>query len=175
MKLIALLHTQSDGSLAKAALETVSAAKQLGVPFAIGILGKGAKAACDTVAASGADVFFAVEGDAFEQPRYATDVAAEVALVQAAGADVVLEAQTSRFARSLPGAAYRLGAQTDTHIVSLALDGEKITAQRWYYRQRFSRPSPARHVRWSCWSIPVCTNRTRVRLPPRPCRTWQLR
>ena len=39
MKLIALLHTQSDGSLAKAALETVSAAKQLGVPFAIGILG----------------------------------------------------------------------------------------------------------------------------------------
>ncbi|MBQ7188691.1 MAG: electron transfer flavoprotein subunit alpha [Kiritimatiellae bacterium] len=136
MKLIALLHTQADGSLAKAALETVSAAKQLGVPFAVGILGKGAKAACGAVAACGAEGFFAVEGEAFEQPRYATDVAAETALVQAAGADVVLAAQTSRFARSLPGAAYRLGAQVDTHIVSLSLEGEKITAQRWYYRQR---------------------------------------
>ena len=87
MNLIVLLHTQPDGSLPKAAFEAVSAAKQLNAPFSVGILGANAKAACGQLADSGAAAYYAAEGDDLAQPRYATDVAAAVALVKAAGAD----------------------------------------------------------------------------------------
>lgn len=140
MKLLALLHTQADGTLPKAALETLTAAAslnaQLGGTLAVGILGAGASAAADTVAGCGAAAFLAVGDDAVTQPRYATDTAAAAALIQAAGAELVLAPNTSRFARSLPGAAHRVGAQIDTHIIAVSGEGGAVKAQRWFYRQR---------------------------------------
>lgn len=140
MKILALLHTQADGTLPKASLETLNAAvtlnAQLGGTLAVGVLGAGASAAADTVAGCGAAAFLAVGDAAVAQPRYATDAAAAAALIQTAGAELVLAPNTSRFARALPGAAHRAGAQIDTHIVAVSGEGGAVKAQRWFYRQR---------------------------------------
>ncbi len=135
-KILALLHTQADGSLPKAAYEILTAAVSLGQPFDVAVLGAGASAAADTVAGCGATAFFAVGDEAVTQPRYATDAAAAAALIRAAGAEVVLAPNTSRFARCLPGVAHRVGAQIDTHIVAVCGEGGAVRAQRWFYRQR---------------------------------------
>lgn len=140
MKILALLHTQADGALPRAALETLTAAAQLnaqlGGTLTVGVLGANAAAAADTVAGCGAAAFLAVGDEAVALPRYATDAAAATALIQAAGAEIVLAPGTSRFARCLPGAAHRVGAQIDTHIVAVCGEGGKVHAQRWFYRQR---------------------------------------
>lgn len=139
-QILALLHTQDDGLLPKAALEIVTAATELkarmGATLKIGLLGAKAAEAAKNLAAAGADGYLVVEDEAVARPRYATDSAAAVALIKAAAADVVLAPGTSRFARCLPGAAARAGIQIDTHIVSLKAEGGAIQAQRWFYRQR---------------------------------------
>ena len=87
MKIFALIHTQADGALPKASLETLAAATQLntqlGGLLTVGVLGAGAAAAADTVAGCGASAFLAVGDEAVAQPRYATDTAAATALIQA--------------------------------------------------------------------------------------------
>jgi len=100
------------------------------------VLGAGAAAAADAVAGCGATAFLAVGDDAVAQPRYATDAAAATALIQAAGAEIMLAPNTSRFARCLPGVAHRVGAQIDTHIIAVCGEGGAVHAQRWFYRQR---------------------------------------
>jgi len=135
-KILALLHTQADGALPKAAFETITAAISLGQPFAVAVIGAGAAAAADAVAGCGASAFYAVGGDEVAQPRYATDAAAAAALIQIAGAEIVLAPGTSRFARCLPGVAFRVNAQVDTHVVSVSASDGKVSAQRWFYRQR---------------------------------------
>lgn len=135
-KVLVLLHTNAAGGLPKAALETLGAASGLGQAFAVGIVGSGAQAACDQVQGCGATAFYAVEDAAVAQARYASDVAAATAILQAAQPELILAPQTSRFARSLPGAAHRFGAQIDTHIVGLAEIEGQLNAQRWFYRQR---------------------------------------
>ena len=135
-KVLALLHTQADGSLPKAAYETLTAAIALGEPFSVAVIGAGAAAAADAVAGCGAAAFFAVGDAAVAQPRYGTDAAAAAALVKASGAEIVLAPGTSRFARCLPGVAHRVGAQIDTHIVAVRAEGGAVHAQRWFYRQR---------------------------------------
>ena len=63
-KIFALLHTQADGCLPKAALETLNAAvnlaAQTGGTFTVGVLGAGAAAAADAVAGCGAAGFLTV-------------------------------------------------------------------------------------------------------------------
>ncbi|MCL1921605.1 MAG: electron transfer flavoprotein subunit alpha [Kiritimatiellaeota bacterium] len=135
MKAFVLLHTEA-GALPKAALEALGAACGLGLPFSVGILGQGAAAAADAVATCGATGFAVVDAPEVAQPRYASDAAAAAALIQSAGAEVVIAPQTSRFARCLPGVAARLGMAVDTHIVSLAAQDGAVKAQRWFYRQR---------------------------------------
>lgn len=149
---LALLHTEGDGSLPKAARETVAAAaglaRQAEGRLTVGIIGRGAAAAADSLAGCGAAAFLTVSGDDVAEPRYATDAAAAAALIEAAGAAFTLAPGTSRFARCLPGAAERAGAQTDTHIVSLRFENGTLHAQRWFYRQRilgsFTRDAPRR-------------------------------
>ena len=140
MKIFALLHTQADGSLHKASLETVTAAvnlnAQLGGSLTVGVLGSGAAAAANAVAGCGASAFLVVGDEVVAQPRYATDAAAATALIQAAGSEIVLAPNTSRFARCLPGVAHRVGAQIDTHVVAVCGEGSAVHAQRWFYRQR---------------------------------------
>jgi electron transfer flavoprotein alpha subunit len=135
MNVFALLHTEQ-GSLPKAALETLKAVCGLGLPFSVGIVGQGAAAAADAVATCGATKISVVDTPDVAQPRYASDAAAATALVQAAGADLVIAPNTSRFARCLPGVAHRTGAEVDTHVVSVIAEGGAVKAQRWFYRQR---------------------------------------
>ncbi|MEI6646986.1 MAG: electron transfer flavoprotein subunit alpha [bacterium] len=135
MKILALLHTENN-TLPKAALEVLTAAKSLEGELMVAILGSHAAAAANSIAGCGAIKFLTVEGAAFADPRYATDSAAATALIQAAAADIVLAPSTSRFARALPGAAYRVGAHIDTHIIAVTAQGGAVKAQRWFYRQR---------------------------------------
>ena len=134
--ILILAHTEPDGALAKPALECLTAALALGGPLTVGLVGARIEAAAGQIASCGAARFLAVAGEAFAQPRYATDAAAAEALCRAAGAAIVVAPSTSRWARALPGVAYRLGGRVDTHATSLAVEGGAPAVTRWFYRQR---------------------------------------
>ncbi|MGA2268924.1 MAG: electron transfer flavoprotein subunit alpha [Bryobacteraceae bacterium] len=137
MEAILLLgHTELDGALAKPALESLTAALALGGPLTVGLVGARVEAAASQIAGCGAARFLAVTGERFAQPRYSTDAAAAEALCRAAGAAIVLAPSTSRWARALPGVAYRLGGRIDTHATSLAVESGAPAVTRWFYRQR---------------------------------------
>jgi electron transfer flavoprotein alpha subunit len=137
--ILVLTHVDEGGSaLSKASLEAVTAgvelAKQHTAKLTIGILGVDSEAAAGAVAATGARLL-AATGEAFAQPRYATDAAACEALCRAAQASIVLAPGSSRFTRVAAGVAHRLGGFLDTHITSLS-SNDAIEATRWFYRQR---------------------------------------
>jgi electron transfer flavoprotein alpha subunit len=141
--ILVLTHVDETGSaLTKASLETVTAgvelAGQLSAMLTIGILGptsvEAANAAAGAVAATGARLL-AVSGEAFAQPRYATDAAGCEALCRAAQASIVLAPGNSRFVRVAAGVAHRLGGFIDTHITALS-SNDSVDATRWFYRQR---------------------------------------
>ncbi len=141
MQLILFLgHTESDGTLAKVALEAVGAttdlSKTLGGPLVVGLYGADAQSAANTIGGCGAQRFLAVTGDDFAQPRYATDAAACEALVRASEATIIVAAGTSRNARVLAGVAQRVGGCIDTHVTSLSAAADSLTITRWFYRQR---------------------------------------
>jgi electron transfer flavoprotein alpha subunit len=121
--------------LSAAAREAIAAAKALGAPFAVGIVGESQVPAC------GASRVICVCGEAFQVPRSSTDLAACAALFEAIRPEIVVAPQTSRFARFFPALAARFGGACDTHLT--AFDGER--ARRWFYRQRmegeFARPA----------------------------------
>jgi len=62
--------------------------------------------------------------------------AAAVALTRKAEATLVIAPGTSRFARTLPGAAHRLGGSADTQVTGIQIDDGQPVAERWFYRQR---------------------------------------
>jgi electron transfer flavoprotein alpha subunit len=137
--ILVLTHIDESGSaLTKASLEAVSAAKelsaQLSASLTIGILGADPALAAAGLASLGARIL-GVSGEAFVQPRYATDAAACEALCRAAGATIVLAPGSSRLSRVAAGVAFRFGGFIDTHVTSLNADDE-IKASRWFYRQR---------------------------------------
>jgi electron transfer flavoprotein alpha subunit len=130
-----LAHTEEDGTLAKPALEALGVALSLGGPLTIGLVGNDVQRAADYVDSTGARIL-AVTGPAYAVPRYATDAAAAEALVRASGAALILAPQTSRWARALPGVAFRLGGRIDTHAARLAMQNDVPAVTRWFYRQR---------------------------------------
>jgi electron transfer flavoprotein alpha subunit len=139
--LLLLAHTEPDGSLAKSALEALSAAKAItdGLPgskLVVGLIGENVQPAADQIAGCGAARFIAVAGPDFAQSRYATDAAAAEALCRAAQATVVVAPATARFNRALAGTAHRLGGRTDTHVTGVTTSSGSLVASRWYYRQR---------------------------------------
>lgn len=73
---------------------------------------------------------YAIDGNG----TFAQDVPAFAEAVK--GAELVLVPGNSRVKRSMPAAALRAGAEIDTNVVDIVLDGEKATVQRWAYRQR---------------------------------------
>lgn len=75
---------------------------------------------------------FMIEGNG----TFAQDVPAFAEAIKGAGADIVLVPGNSRVKRSMPAAALRVGAEVDTNVVDLAVEGDKVTAWRWAYRQR---------------------------------------
>jgi electron transfer flavoprotein alpha subunit len=134
-KILVLTYVDESGALGRPSLEAVAAGVELaaatGSPLTIGVLGS-TDAALQQLAGSGARLL-AVTGEAFAQPRYASDAAACEALCRAAESTLVLAPSSSRFSRVLPGVAGRLGGVTDTHITALT---PSLEATRWFYRQR---------------------------------------
>ncbi|MBE2213617.1 MAG: electron transfer flavoprotein subunit alpha [Opitutaceae bacterium] len=137
-----LACVEADGSLAKAAREALSAAKNLaaglgGAPLVVGLIGAEVQSAANALAACGAARFLGVAGAEFAPSRYTTDTAAATALAKAAGATIVVAPASSRTNRCLAGAAQRLGGRVDSHATSIAAAADgKISLTRWYYRQR---------------------------------------
>lgn len=131
-----LVHTEADGSLGKAALEALGAARSLGGGLTVGLVGADVRAAANRIARCGASRFLGVSGEDFRQPRYATDAAAAEAICRSAGAAIVIAPATSRWARVLPGVALRLGGRVDTHVTGVFLADGTPALTRWYYRQR---------------------------------------
>src|SRR5579871_5231982 len=115
--ILLLLHTEPDGTLAKPALESLTAACSLrdglGATLTVGLAGATAQPAANQIATCGAKLL-AVTNAAFAQARYSIDAAAAEALCKASSATLVLAPSTSRWARAIPGVAYRLGGRVDT-------------------------------------------------------------
>lgn len=135
-KILVLTHVDEGGkALPKIAFEVLGAAQDLaleiGAPITIGIIGREIEAAARQVGGR----VLGVAGPEFAQPRYASDAAAAEAIVRAADPTIVLAPSTSRFARVLAGVASRVAGKIDTHIGTLAANGE-LSASRWFYRQR---------------------------------------
>ena len=136
-----LAHTEADGTLAKSAFEAIGAAKSLtdslaGSAFVAGVVGQSVQAAADRIGTCGATRLFGAAGPAYAQSRYSTDAAAAEALAKAAQASIIIAPATSRWLRALPGVAQRLGGKVDTHVVGISVAGDKVSVNRWYYRQR---------------------------------------
>ncbi len=139
--ILLLVHVEADGSLAKPALEAITAARTIrhqlsGSTLAVGLVGADAGAAANQIGSCGALRFLGVSGAEFAEPRYASDAAAAEALVRAAGATLILAPATSRWSRSLAGVTQRLNGRIDTHITGAAVMDGQLNVARWYYRQR---------------------------------------
>ena len=132
------LSTETGSALTKASLEAVTAglelAARLKAPLTIGIVAADSTSAASSLASTGARLL-TVSGEAFAQPRYASDAAAVEAICRAAEATIVLVPGTSRFTRIAAGVTHRLGGFIDTHITALG-GTDNIEATRWFYRQR---------------------------------------
>ena len=139
--ILVLAHTETDGSLAKPALEALGAAASLGksLPSSkliVGLVGEAIQPAADRIATCGSTRFLGVAGADFAPSRYATDAAAAEALAKAAQATLVLAPGTCRWNRVLPGVAQRLGGRADTHVTGISAGDGAVSVSRWYYRQR---------------------------------------
>ena len=132
-----LTHVDAEGTLPRAALEALSAARTLsgGAPVLAALFGTETAPAVAALAGAGVSKVLAVRGPAFGPARYATDATAAAALVQASGARLVVAPATSRLARVAAGVAQRLGGRVDTHVTAVSAEGGP-SATRWYYRQR---------------------------------------
>ena len=184
MIVLALAHAEENGSLARPALEAVGAARataeRLGSAFQIGVVGGTVDAAADRIRSCGASRVLVVAGEAFAQPRYASDAAGAEAIARVSGAEIVMAAGTSRWMRVLAGLALRLGGRIDTHVTRIAADGGALSVTRWYYRQRIEGSSsraerpwvmaiePGTHEPWTpgATSTPATIETIEVTLPP---------
>ncbi|MFI5339021.1 MAG: electron transfer flavoprotein subunit alpha/FixB family protein [Candidatus Methylomirabilales bacterium] len=159
--LLGLAHTESDGSLAKPALEMLAAARATasslgGATLIVGLVGGEVRAAANVIAGCGAARFLGVCGPDFAEARYASDAAAAEALCEAAAGTVVIAAGTSRWCRVLPGVAHRLGGRVDTHVTGVSATGESLSVDRWYYRQRMEATLQRTQRPWIIVLDPGC-------------------
>ncbi len=145
--ILLLTHAEADGSVPKAALEALSAAKALGAPVVAGVFGGTVERAAASLAGTGVTKVLAASGPAFAEPRYATDAAAATALAKASGATVIVCPATSRMARVMAGVAQRIGGRIDTHVTQLVNEGGPA-AFRWYYRQRIEAKLKRKERPW---------------------------
>ena len=140
--ILLLAHTEADGSLAKSAREALHAAATLhkslaGSKLVVGLVGESVQAAANSIASCPATKYFGVVGKDFSQSRYATDAAA---------AEDDLQSGPSH-ARRRPGnfavepcvarcrTTSRRTRRHARHRRQLSA-GDKVTINRWYYRQR---------------------------------------
>jgi electron transfer flavoprotein alpha subunit len=130
-----LTPTEPDGTLPRAALEALSAAKAVGGAVSVGVFGAKTGPAAAQLAGAGVTRVLAAEAEALGQARYGTDAAACTALCKASGATVIVAPALSRMARVAAGLAQRLGGRVDTHVIQLHVEGG-LSISRWYYKQR---------------------------------------
>ena len=165
-----LAFSESDGSLAKPALEALGAAVAMGGPIAVGLIGASIAAASRQVAGCGAARFLGVSGEEFGQSRYSTDAAAAEALARAAGATIVIAPASARTNRALPGVAYRLDGAIDTHVTRRLPTARPsragIIASAW------KPPSAERAGPGSCCSKPAATRPGAASRARHPSRAW---
>ena len=139
-KIVVLLHTESDDTLGRPALEALTTARWLAADlnseFVVALVGGSVQEAAGLAAGAGASAIYVVEGTDFHQARYSSDAAALDALCRRAEADLVVAPGTSRWNRVLPGIACRLGGRIDTHVCDINVEGGAPVVTRWYYRQR---------------------------------------
>ncbi|MDY7001420.1 MAG: hypothetical protein SVS15_06525, partial [Thermodesulfobacteriota bacterium] len=139
-KILFIAHTEADGSLAPAALETLGAAvsltSELSAELGVGLVGEAVDKAAESIGGCGAARFLSVSGPEFSTSRYASDAVALEALCKASEATIILAPATSRFSRVLPGLAVRLNGRADTHLTAIAVQEGKPVITRWFYRQR---------------------------------------
>jgi electron transfer flavoprotein alpha subunit len=136
-----LAHTEADGTLGRAALETLAAASSLATALAgsqliVGLVGGDVQTAASQIAGCGATRFVGAAGSDFAFSRYSTDIVAVEAVAKAAAATLIVAPATSRWNRVLAGATQRLGGRIDTHVANVAAADGKPGITRWYYRQR---------------------------------------
>ena len=156
-----LAHTESDGTLGRAALESLAAAKGLeaglaGSTLVVGLVGGEVQPASNQIANCGAARFLGVAGPDFAQSRYATDIVAVAALAKAATATIVVAPATSRWNRVLAGATQRLGGRIDTHVTNVTAADGKPGITRWYYRQRMEAVVQRTRRPWFMLLDPGC-------------------
>ena len=183
MNILFLAHGETDGSLAKPALEALTSATQLagslGATLVAGLVGADVHAAATTIGSCGAARILGAIGPEFAESRYATDAAAAEAMCRAADAQIVIAAGTSRWMRVLAGVAQRLGGRIDTHVTRVSAEsGGVVSIARWYYRQRIEgtvsraeRPwvvalEPGACEPWTGGSAAATVERVAVSLPP---------
>ncbi len=136
-----LSHCGSGGTLARPALEALSAAKRAleasqGESLVVGLVGEVPAEAANRIAGSGAARFLGISGAEFNEPRYASDALAAETICREAKATVVVAPATSRWMRALPGVAQRLNGRVDSHLMGISSEEGKLSVIRWYYRQR---------------------------------------
>ena len=102
-----------------------SIASGLGGSLTVGLIGAEVDGAAAQVAGCGVERFLGVSGPDVTHSRYASDAAAAVALTRKAEATLVIAPGTSRFARTLPGAAHRLGIVEGDRFLEGALQGRQ--------------------------------------------------
>jgi len=139
-KILLLAHVDESGStLPTAAYEALAAALELAQKIhgelAIGIIGPDIQIAAKSVAACGAQIV-GVSGPDFAHPRYSSDAAAAESICREVSPEVVIAPATSRFMRVIPGVAQRVNGRVDTHISAIEALEDKVSAKRWFYRQR---------------------------------------
>lgn len=139
-KILFLSHLDESGNaLPRAAYECLSATLELAErvtgSVTIGIMGQDIQNAANTIASAGVPII-GLSGVDFAYPRYSTDAAALEAICQETSPSVVIAPATSRFLRVMAGVAHRLKGQIDTHITSIEVIDDQLSARRWFYRQR---------------------------------------
>jgi electron transfer flavoprotein alpha subunit len=151
--ILLLAHTESDGALARPALEALSAALAIaealpGASLGAGLCGAEVQPAADQIVASGISRIVGVAGSNFGAPRYSTDASAFEAICRETGATIVVAAHTSRASRALPGVAGRLKGRADTHVTHVGVSEGRVCVARWYYRQRMEGVLEREHRPW---------------------------
>jgi electron transfer flavoprotein alpha subunit len=160
-KILVLAHTEADGTLAKPALEAISAGLSLRSQaeqsqLVLGLIGEIVQTGADQVADCEANRIFAVAGPAFSQSRYATDTAAVEAVCRASQATLVLTPATTRFSRCLAGVSQRLKGRVDTHATAIHCIQGAFSLNRWYYRQRMEAELKRAQRPWLVSLEPGC-------------------
>ena len=139
--LLFLAHTETDGSLAKASLEALTAAKTLaeglGADWAVGLFGADVTGAASALAGCGAKAVLRRRRRGFRRFPLRHRCRRHGRPGQRPPRRPSSSPPTMpRVSRALPGVTARLGGHIDAHVTGLAVSDGKPVATRGYYRQR---------------------------------------